>query len=326
MAGETRTRLAGTGPVPAVERIEREIQGERRAGRIADDVDRLLADFLREMLGRQLHGGGHVLPADIEQARRRGAVTREAQADHPVVAPVQFLAQRPQAVRRVRHPVQQQYPADRCGGGQFEAAVPVGFANLRVAGTALAVAHECRAGTGLGARIHFRLELREQPVFQPQVVLEGADLVSLGRPILLRQHLGVPRLEGLAAAAGRETTAPARTQSARHPRCSSRCWAEGAMRLMCIPAVGRFRIGEIAPDRRRRWRITVPAADISVTSPGRIRKLRLMVFCRWRAFFATAASRFRSCNAGPAKTTMLPPHPTVTGMTGSPNTWRILST
>ncbi len=164
-------------------------------------MDRLLADLLREMLDPELHGGGHVLPADIEQSRWRGAVAWQTQPDDPVVALVQFLAQRSQAVRRIRHSVQQQHATDRRFGWQFEAAVPVRFATLRIAGTALAVALECGAGPGLGPRVNLRFELREQPVFQAEVVLEVAHLIGLGRAKLLGQVGSEPGLARRAGAA-----------------------------------------------------------------------------------------------------------------------------
>ena len=52
MAGEINTRLAGTGAASAFQRVEGEVQGQRRPGRIADDVDRLGPHLRRKVLAR----------------------------------------------------------------------------------------------------------------------------------------------------------------------------------------------------------------------------------------------------------------------------------
>ena len=102
-----------------------------------------------------------------------------------------------------------------CGNGRHRVASVSSFSHLRIAGTALAVAHERGIGTGLGARVYLRLELREQAVFQPQVFLEGANLVGPGRPKLLRQLRGVPGIEQLAAA-----TVQQRDRAGQHDECT----------------------------------------------------------------------------------------------------------
>ena len=61
---------------------------------------------------------------------------RQAQAEHLVACAVERFGQRAQAVRRIRHAVQQQHAADRLGRLQFEATIPVGLPRARVGGAA----------------------------------------------------------------------------------------------------------------------------------------------------------------------------------------------
>ena len=70
-------------------------------------------------------------------------------------------------------------------------------------------------GSGFNLRVHFFFQLREQPIFQPLVVLEGSDLSGLGGIEFFGQRLGVPRLQRQAAAALEEQRgAPQNTEEA----------------------------------------------------------------------------------------------------------------
>ena len=127
-------------------------------------------------------------------------MTGQAQAEYLVTALVERFTQGPEAVRRIRHAVQQQYPADRCVGIEFEAAVPVGLALLRVGGTAAAVAHQRILGSGCGVRVDFLFQLCKQLVFQLPVIIEAGDLIRLLNRKFRTQLFGVPGLQGRTAA------------------------------------------------------------------------------------------------------------------------------
>jgi len=111
--------------------------------------------------------------------------------------------------------MQEEYAADSIVGGQLEAAIPVRLADLRIAGAAFAVALECMGGPGFNLRVDFLFQLREQPVFQPLVVLESSDLSGLVGAEFFGQRLGVPGLQRhIAAALQKQRGAPQNTEDA----------------------------------------------------------------------------------------------------------------
>ena len=80
--GDTNTRLAGNALALSFDRPEREIQTAKgRAGRVADDVDRLIPGAAScKCAIAEPDGGGHVLPAVMDRAAPTAAVPCAGQA------------------------------------------------------------------------------------------------------------------------------------------------------------------------------------------------------------------------------------------------------
>jgi len=145
------------------------------------------------MTHRQAHCGRHVLPGDFDETGRRRSVSRQAHPDDRGASRVERLAERTQAVRRVRHAVQQQDAGLRRSRCQLETAVPVRRPAFRI-GQAVAVVAVDRA---FPARRHLGIDLRvqlcEEPVFERQVVGEAIHSGGLGE--LLVEVRQVPDVE-----------------------------------------------------------------------------------------------------------------------------------
>ena len=152
------------------------------------------------MGGRQPHSRSHVLPAHVQETRRRGAVARQAQPEDLIAPRVQCLSQCTQAVGRIRQAVQQQHPAHRRVGLELEAAVPIGITLPRVGQATGAVAYQTKLWPRTDRRVDLGLKLGEDRVLQGLVGLE-VDHVGALDGELGAEPLRVPGLQSGATAA-----------------------------------------------------------------------------------------------------------------------------
>jgi hypothetical protein len=172
-AGWPRQRLT-------LEHRERVVDRQRRAVRVANHVDRQVGTGLTAQVDhRHAHGRLHVLDAERDEARRRGAVARQPEADHLEAARREMLADRAQAVGRVREAVQQQDRAAataglRCGL-QVKAAIPVHGPDAGIAAAAGPEPVERFPVAGSARRIDPLPQFREQAVLELAVIRQRGD-------------------------------------------------------------------------------------------------------------------------------------------------------
>ena len=103
------------------------MHGQRGTVGIADDVDRFVTQRIVQVLHGQLHRCHHIFPTHTCKSCRRRTMTRDPQPEYRGTGRLQTLTQTAQAVRRIRHAVQQQYARTRGIGAQFETMIPVGW-------------------------------------------------------------------------------------------------------------------------------------------------------------------------------------------------------
>jgi len=128
-------------------------------------------------------------------------MARQAQPDHPVAFAVQGLAQRAQAVGRIRHAVQQQHAAFGLRARQLETVIPVRRARARIGGAARAVPDE-RIRCGLRRmRIDRFVELGEEALLELEIIVEIPHFGAVAQRELLGQMHVMPLLEPPAGAA-----------------------------------------------------------------------------------------------------------------------------
>ena len=182
-----------------LQRIQRVVDRQRCAGRVTDDMDRPVADPVREVSHRNGDDGGHILPAHTGQPGRGRPMTRQAQAQDLETLFVQCPGQGTKGVRGIGQPVQQEHGPDGRVGTELEAAIPVRCAHARIGCTAGTVTLErvLRAGRDLG--IDLLLQLGKQLVFQPKIVLEALYLAGSFLCEFRLQLFGMPGLERGAA-------------------------------------------------------------------------------------------------------------------------------
>jgi hypothetical protein len=102
----------------SLEHIERVLQDQRAAVRIADEHHGLVvADGRAQVTNAESDRCGPVLPRDVGQGRRHRAMAGDPQRDHFVAAPAKVFANRTHAVWRIGQPVDEQRAANWFGGG-----------------------------------------------------------------------------------------------------------------------------------------------------------------------------------------------------------------
>ena len=187
LRGDEHHSLGG-GKRSVCQRRERIVDRKGTAVRVAHDVEGAITGPIAQVVHREAHGGRHVLPPHVDESGRGRAVAGDAEAQDPGACGMQALAETPHAVGRVGHAVQQQHPDTRIRDGPLEAAIPVAGPTPRIRQAAAAIALDLASGVGLERGIDPFVELREQPLFETEVVLEsrnrrpGGELrVELGR-------------------------------------------------------------------------------------------------------------------------------------------------
>jgi hypothetical protein len=97
--------------------------------------------------------------------------------------------------------MQEEYSADGRLGRELETAIPVGLVVPRVGETSGAIPDQRIGGAGPDASVDILLQLCEEPILEPKVVIEAVDFGSVGGAVLLYQPMAVPRFEACPSAA-----------------------------------------------------------------------------------------------------------------------------
>ena len=181
--------------VAALDLVQRILQHQRAAVRVADEHERLVgADPLPHVANTDTNGGEPVFPDGGDEAGRHGAVPRHPQRQTVVAARLQRLPDRAHAVGRVGEAVNQKGAADDLAGGHDlvgAVAVRTEARGMRSAAAVVAVGRRRRrpGGRALDPIAH----VPKDGVFPPQVLGEGGCLEI--RRCRIRRHVAVPRFQ-----------------------------------------------------------------------------------------------------------------------------------
>ena len=111
--GEISTRRSGLGQRSVLQSVQRVLHGQGAAVGEAHEMDRLVgADPAARLLDREAGGGLPVLPVDVGQRRRDGAVRGQAGQEGKPAAVAVEPADVAAAVGGVGEPVQEDHRAD----------------------------------------------------------------------------------------------------------------------------------------------------------------------------------------------------------------------
>ncbi len=115
--GESSTSRSGAGQSRVLDRVERVLDRQRAAVGEADEVQRLAgADPAAGLTHGEPGGGGPVLPGDVGECGRHGAVGRQARHDDQPAPLAVELADVAAAVGGVGEAVQEDHGADGLAG------------------------------------------------------------------------------------------------------------------------------------------------------------------------------------------------------------------
>ena len=137
------------------------MNGQGRTVGVTDDVDGAPSPNACQVLHRQAHGCGHVLPAHRHQPGGGGTVPGNTQAQHCRTGIVQALPHLAQAVGGIGQAVQQQHQRPRIIAFQQITAVPVRRPARRVRQAAALVAIDSHRARWLGLGIDLAIQLRK---------------------------------------------------------------------------------------------------------------------------------------------------------------------
>ena len=193
--GEISARRVGRATVAALDLVQRILQQEGAAVRVADEHQRLVGtDPLPHVADAETHGREPVFPDGGGEAGRHGAVPRHPQRQTVVAARLQRLPDRAHAVRRVGETVNQESATGHLAGGHeliCAVTVPTEARGIRSAAAVVAVGRRRRRS---GRRAFDPIaHVPKDGVFPPQVIREGGPLEI--RRCRIWRHVAVPRFQ-----------------------------------------------------------------------------------------------------------------------------------
>ena len=270
----------GPGKPRILDRFERIFHGQRAAVREPDQMQWPRGGHTPACLADRKPRGGHpIFPAHVGQAGRHGAVPRQADADRDEAAIAVELRDVPQAVGRVRQPVQQHHRADR---------LAVGFHDIRsvpVLGEARRIDRALRE-VAVDRHARVRIELladlganafEDRPFLREIAGPIGTVEVALAQ---LGRHEGVPGLQRGAA------QCPIRPQR-EHGRADHDDADQHPLQEPLDPHLRRL------PSRR--------SASIAVTFTSNRPEARDIGLCPWRSPRMITDFTIGDCNPGASR-------------------------